>query len=103
MRVLASVEGEGGIDEAEAGGGAGCGGVEPAVEVNGGHGIVGGEITHIHVDVAPLAALCFVAGHGVGIFHLERVQVGVGAQHAHTCFQGGGGCEQIGVVEQTLI
>lgn len=71
--VLGSVEGEGGIDEAEAGGGAGCGGVEPAVEVNGGHGIVGGEIAHIHVDVAPLAALGFVAGHRVGVFHLECI------------------------------
>lgn len=101
--VLPSVEGEGGGDEAEAGGGACCGGVEPAVEVYGGHGVVGGEIAHIHVDVAPLAALGFVAGHGVGVFHLERVQVGVGAQHAHTRFQGGGGCEQVGVVEQALI
>lgn len=71
--VLGSVEGEGGGDEAEAGGGAGCGGVEPSVEVNGGHGVVGREITHVYVDVAPLAALGFVAGHRVGVFHLECI------------------------------
>lgn len=46
-------DGDGGVDKRQAGGGAGDGGVEPAVEVE---GLVGfrGDVTHIDEDRGPL-------------------------------------------------
>lgn len=79
---------DGGVDEGEAAGGAGHGGVEPAEEVDGRVGF-GGYVAHVDEDGGPLAALGFVAGDGVAEFHLQGVVEGVGFKHV--AYGGGGG------------
>ena len=53
------------VDEVDLLGGAGEGGVEPAVVVDGRE--VGREVALVEVDAAPLSALRLVAGGGIGI------------------------------------
>ena len=75
------LDGDGGVDEEDALRGARQGGVEPAEE-----GFVDGiehQRVQVDVDVFPLAALCLVARHAIGVFHLKGVVVFV--------FEGGHG------------
>ena len=63
--------------------GAGHGRVQPSVE---GHAEgVGGYVAEVDKHVVPLAALGLVARHGIGVFYLQGVPVGVGAQRGVAC------------------
>ena len=48
-------------------------GVEPAIEIEGEHGIVGNS-PHVDKHILPLSALCLVASDGVAIFHLKGIE-----------------------------
>ena len=52
----------------------GC--VEPAVEVESEHGIIGNG-THVDKHIFPLSALRLVARHGVAVFHLQGIEESV--------------------------
>ena len=54
-------------------GGAGEGSIEP-VDIVGGEHVVG-HIALIQIDVRPLSALSFMAGDGIGKFHLKGIIV----------------------------
>ena len=38
------------------------------------------HIALIHEDPLPLSALCLMASHGIGIFHLQGIEIGIGFQ-----------------------
>ena len=38
------------------------------------------HIALIHEDPLPLSALCLLASHGIGIFHLQGIELGIGFQ-----------------------
>ena len=89
------------VDDEESVGSTGDGGVEPAVEIYA--QCLGWDAAHIDEDVAPLAALRFVARDSIGEFHLQRVVVGVFLEFA---LAGGWRCrrvEGVGVVHNALI
>lgn len=66
--------------------GAGEGGIEPTVEIFAQHFF--GHISDIEKDVHPLSALCFVAGDGIGVFHLDNVVMRVGFHLFHFALPG---------------
>ena len=61
--------------------GTGEGGIDGAVEVFTQHFF--GHISDIEEDVHPLPTLCFVAGDGVSVFHLDNVVMRVGFHLFH--------------------
>lgn len=75
--VILSAGLDDGGDKAYAAGSAGYGGVEPAVEVHAGSFL--GNVTKVYIDILPLTALSLVAGHRIGIFDLQSIEIGVGA------------------------
>lgn len=68
-------------------GGTGEGCVEPAEVVGPQHFF--GHVALVDEDVGPLPSLGFVAGNGIGVFHLQGVVVGV-ATHGFELFRLGG-------------
>ena len=70
---------KGGIHQRQAGSGTGGGGVEPTIKI-GGTVCFRGDIAHIDEHRCPLPALSFMAGNGIGIFHLEGIVIWVGFQ-----------------------
>ena len=58
--MIISLCGEGGVDEIDAGAGAGDGGVEPAVKLQGSECILG-DAAHVDIHIFPLSALGLVA------------------------------------------
>ena len=63
------------VDQIDALGGACEGCVEPAEVVGREHLLR--DVALVYVDVAPLSALCLVAGDGVGILYLQCIVVDI--------------------------
>ena len=75
------------VDEEDPLRGSGDGGVEPAEVV--GREEFWSHVALVNEHVGPLSALRFVAGDGIGVFHLQGVIVGVSPQGFEFVLLGG--------------
>ncbi len=60
------------------------------------------ECPHVDKHIGPLCALRLMAGHGIGILDLKRVEIFVGAQTAQTSLVRDIGCVDLRVVHPCL-
>lgn len=63
------------IDEIQPSGSSGDRSIQPSVKIQSAR--LWRDISHIYIDIAPLAALRFMTGDGIGVFHLQRIEIRV--------------------------